>query len=99
VKYQIELSRLAIADLKDIQNWISVVSADFDIARNYVDRIELRIATLSDFPRRGTPREDIGQGIRSLPFERRVIIFYRVIGKIVRVERVVSASRELERLL
>ncbi len=98
MKFSLEISPLAKEDILGIQSWVADMSGDSGVARAYIDRIKQRIATLLYFPDRGSPRDDLGLGICTLSFERRVIIAYRVEETVVRIERVVSASRDLEQL-
>jgi toxin ParE1/3/4 len=65
------------------------------IADGYIDRVEARIAALSHFPNRGTPRDDLVSGLRTLAFERRLVIAYIVGPGSVTVSRVIDAARDL----
>ena len=96
--YQIILAPLAIADLEELQRWIAE-AADSRTAMDYVARIKSKIIALDQFPDRGTPRDDLGLGIRTLSFERRIKIAYRVIDSMVRIERVVSNWRALDQVM
>jgi toxin ParE1/3/4 len=87
------LSGRAIDDLKQIQTWVAE-QADIDTARAYVSRIEAKFLSLNSFPLRGTPRDDLIPGLRTIPFERRLVIAYRLIDNEVWVERIVSAARD-----
>lgn len=91
------LSPLAVQDLIALHRWITG-EADRTIADGYLDRIERKMAGLAQFPLRGTPRDDLAPGVRTLVFERRVIIAYRVEGAVT-VLRVISGQRELAPLL
>ena len=92
--HQVRLSALAIEDLAALRQWIEGQS-DRQIADAYLARIEARLASLSDFPARGTPRDDLAPGIRTLSFERRLVIAYAVQARTVLVLRVISGQREL----
>jgi len=98
MSHEVRLSELAISDLVALHRWIAA-EADHAIADNYIDRIETRVAALAEFPDRGTPRDDLAPGLRTLAFERRLLIAYRVDGGTVLVLRVISAQRELAPLL
>ena len=65
---QVELSRLALADLERIGDWVAA-KAGAKVALAYLDRIEKAGAGLADFPLRGTPRDDLGPGVRTISFE------------------------------
>ncbi|MDQ0248049.1 toxin ParE1/3/4 [Sphingomonas kyeonggiensis] len=94
MSHQVRLSELAISDLVALHRWIAA-EATPAIADEYIDRIETRVAALADFPDRGTPRDDLAPGLRTLSFERRLLIAYRVDGGTALVLRVISAQREL----
>jgi toxin ParE1/3/4 len=92
---KVRLSAPAIADLKRIADWIGD-HADEDIGEAYVRRIEAHCHRLSDFPRRGRPRDEFGPGLRSIAFERRATILYRIDGDEVIIHSVLYAGRESE---
>ena len=81
----------------DVREWI-MSEADAETAERYIDRVKARLGRLTDFPNRGAPRPDLAPGLRTLSFERRLIIAYRVELGIVRIVRVVDAKRDLGRL-
>lgn len=92
--YDVQLSALAIEDLISLHQWVSA-EADIPTADGYLARIEERIAALADFPHRGSPRDDLIAGLRTLTFERRLLIAYSVDGGVVTVQRVINALRDL----
>jgi toxin ParE1/3/4 len=49
-----------------------------EIAAAYVDRIVARLERIALAPRGGSQRADLGPSFRSVPFERRVTIVYRL---------------------
>ncbi len=69
--------------------------ADPDTAFGYTSRIEAFAMRLSHFPNRGTPRFDLAQGLRTVTFERRVIVAYRVVKGAVHIQRLIPAARDL----
>jgi toxin ParE1/3/4 len=96
--YSLTLSPLAQNDLIELQNWITA-EASPEVASAYLERLRERIAPLVNFPLKGTPRPEIGKDVRSITFERRVIIGYCILGSVVRVERIISGRRNLDNLL
>ncbi len=96
--YNVQLSALAIEDLITLHQWINA-EADLSTADSYLARIEERVAALADFPHRGSPRDDLIAGLRTLTFERRTLIAYTVDRSIVTVQRIISASRDLAPVL
>lgn len=95
--YGVVLSEQAIEDIISIGRWIAA-EADRETADAYVSRIEACCLKLGDFPRRGTPRDDLADGVRTVAFERRVVVAYRIDGPTVSILRAVSGSRELVHL-
>ncbi len=70
--------------------------AGAEVAADYTNRIDKKLATLSIFPNKGTPRPDFSPGCRSTTFERRYLIVYRIMDDFVRVERIVDGYRDWE---
>jgi toxin ParE1/3/4 len=66
-------------------------------AYDYLAGIREHCLSLSDFPHRGVPRDDLSPGIRTLSYRRRVVIAYRIDGEVVRIVRVFFAGRDFER--
>ena len=98
MKYAVIISEAALEDLYDVYRWVAM-EAGLEIADGYYQRLEARLYGLDHFPNRGAPREDLGRGIRAVPFERRIIILYRVEKRSVVIQRVVNSARELSLLM
>lgn len=96
--HRVRLSALALEDLVMLHRWIAQ-AADPKAADGYLDRIEARVMALAHYPDRGTPRDDLVPGLRTLSFERRRVIAYRVSEDAVDVLRIIDAARELTPLL
>ncbi|QMW24634.1 type II toxin-antitoxin system RelE/ParE family toxin [Sandaracinobacteroides saxicola] len=82
----------ATNDLAAIIAYIAARS-DPDTAYRYAERIDRRTAILTSFPHTGNPREDLGPGIRTIAFERRATIAYRIDGDSIIVVRILYAGR------
>jgi toxin ParE1/3/4 len=54
--------------------------ASADIAERFTASIIAHCEGLATFPHRGTPRDDIRPGMRTISFRRRVVIAYTVDG-------------------
>jgi toxin ParE1/3/4 len=91
---RVELSRPALADLDRIADWVAA-GAGAQVALAYLDRIEASCASLADFPHRGTPRDDLGADVRTISFEGRATIAYRVEPERVLILGVFHAGRLL----
>jgi toxin ParE1/3/4 len=70
-----------------------------ETATRFVDDILDHIATLREFPKRGTPRDDLRPGLRTIPWRRRVTIAFVVEERDVVVIGVFYGGRDLEALL
>ena len=90
----VSLSRLALADLERIGDWVAV-NAGAEVALAYLARIETACAGSADFPQRGTPRDDLGPGVRTISFEGRATIAYRVQPQAVLILGIFHAGRLL----
>lgn len=75
--HRVILSPEAEAHLESIYRYIAA-DASPEIARRYTEAIARKCAGLATFPRRGTPREDLGPDLRTLAFRRRATIIYSV---------------------
>lgn len=87
----------ARADLLALYDWIAE-RADPDTAFDYTSRIEAHAAKLAEFPERGTPRDDLVPGMRTVPYRRRTVIAYRVSGGAVEILRLVHAGQDWDML-
>ena len=74
-------------------------AADAEIASRFVDGIIDHVATLTDFPNRGTPRDDIRAGLRTIPWRRRVTIAFVVEETAVVIIGIFYGGRDFESLL
>ncbi|GLS32131.1 toxin ParE1/3/4 [Mesorhizobium albiziae] len=90
--YKVTYRPLAVGDLDRIYDFIALDSAER--AFSYVSRIRDHCDKLSEMPERGVPRDDLAPGVRTLSFERRVLIAYRVDHNAVRIVRVFYAGQD-----
>lgn len=65
-------------------------------ALTFVDALEARCDSLGSSPGIGTPRAELGDGIRMLPHGR-YLIFYREADRAVRIERILHGARDIAR--
>lgn len=97
VAYKIIISPEARSDLISLFRFDAERSGK-DIALSYVERIEAYCCSFTDFPVRGTCRDDIVPGLRIVGFERRVTIAFHIERERVVFDRVLYGGRSLERL-
>lgn len=74
-------------------------AANAEIASGFVNGIIDHIAGLEDFPRRGTARDDVRPGLRTMGWRRRVTIAFMVEQCDVVVIGVFYGGRDFEALL
>lgn len=65
----------------------------------YIDRIEAACLGLAEFPERGTRRDDLRPGLRTLGFVRRATIVFQIVGDRVEIGRIPYGGRDLDALL
>lgn len=92
-----EVSTEAAADLRELYDHIAE-RAGLDTADAYIERIELACRPLIDTPFMGAPQMDFEDGLRTIAFERRATIYYRIDGWNVVVDRIVPKGRDARRL-
>jgi len=94
VTFSVLFSRAAIEDLNALSDYIAERAGEA-VADGYIDRIEAVCRALCAFPLRGSPREDVAPGLRTIAFERSATIAYRVTGSDVTMLRVLYRGRDL----
>ena len=88
----------ARTDLLEIYDWIAD-RAGAATALAYASRIVAACERLTSFPRRGTPRDDLLPGLRTVIFERRATIAYQTDAKCVRIIGIFQHGRDPARAL
>lgn len=91
--YRVVWRQTATDDLYRLYDW-TADRADPDTAFAYTNAIDAHAADLATYPTRGTPRDDIAPGVRTLNFRGRTVISYRA-GEAVEVLRIFHAGQEL----
>lgn len=97
-EWKIELDPDAIDDLQDIHDWISDRSSAVTADR-YEGRVLAFIRQLRNFPERGRARDDIARGLRTVDFEKRISIAFRIEDDRVVIIRILYAGRQVRRRL
>ena len=88
----------AEADLLGLYKYIAEDSGH-DVAGRHVERIETACAALETFPERGTRRDDIHRGLRTMGFERRATIVFPATSTEVVIARIFYGGQDHERAL
>ncbi len=69
------------------------------IARGFTDAIVDQCESLHQFPDRGTPRNDLRPGLRTIAFRRRVVIAYIVSAGAVTIVGIFYGGQDYEAIL
>lgn len=85
-------------ELHELHSYIAI-AADAETASRFTGDIIDHIATLSEFPKRGTPRDDLRPGLRTMAWRRRMTIAFVVEEYDVVVIGVFYGGRDCEALL
>lgn len=64
------------------------------VAVSYVERLRAYCLGFRTFPHRGHPCSDFYPGLRAVGFERRVTVYFRIVGDRVIIERLLYAGRQ-----
>jgi plasmid stabilization system protein ParE len=96
--YRIVFTPEARDQLGHLHSYIAS-AADAEIASRFANGILDHIATLNEFPERGTPRGDLRPGMRTLAWRRRVTIAFVVEDRDVVVIGIFYGGRDFETLL
>jgi toxin ParE1/3/4 len=97
-KYSVSFRPSAEADLLGLYH-LFAKEAGIDVAWTYIERLEEACKSLEIFPRRGSKRDDIGPGLRTMGFERRATIVFQVRKSEVVVVRVLYGGQDCERIM
>lgn len=84
--------------LDAIYDYIAAAASP-DIAQRFTDGILDHIGKLTDFPRRGTMRDDLRPGLRTTAWRRRVTIAFAVEDTAVVIVGIFYGGRDFESLL
>ncbi len=86
----------AEADLDAIYDYIAKASSNFEVAFNFTERLRAACFKLVDFSERGTPRNDLLPGLRTVGFERKSLIAYVVQGDDIVIVNIFHGGRDWE---
>ena len=84
--------------LDAIYDYIAAAASP-DIAQRFTDGILDHIGKLTSFPRRGTMRDDLRPGLRTIAWRRRVTIAFAVEDAAVVIVGIFYGGRDFESLL
>lgn len=85
---------LADADLEAIYSYIANDSPERAI--RFVRRLRSFCGTLQTMPLRGRSRDDLAAGVRTLVFEQRVVVAYRLVAERLMILRIFYAGQNID---
>jgi toxin ParE1/3/4 len=94
LKYAVVFSPDAEQDVRRLHAYIAERSGE-DRALAYISRIEKTCRSLDTLPERGTLRNDLRPGVRTIGFERRVTIAFQVDVSRVVILRILYGGRDV----
>lgn len=83
----------AEADLFALYEYLAAKAGE-SVAGSYIARIEAACMALATFPKRGTRRDDILPRLRTIGFERRATIAFRVLKTRVEIVTIAYGGRD-----
>jgi toxin ParE1/3/4 len=95
---EVRFRREAARDLLSIFFYIEELSRNTTTARDYVRRIRDRCERIGHAPLGGRPRDDLVPGLRTVAFERSVVIAYLVVEQRVEIVNMFYGGRNYEAL-
>ncbi|MBB3137375.1 plasmid stabilization system protein ParE [Rhizobium pisi] len=94
MKYTVRLSAAAQRDVDALLDYLVPVAGEA-IAQSYIDRLQTFLEGFQTFPKRGTVRDEIRDGLRIIGFERSLSIAFIVERETVYILRIMSGGQEL----
>lgn len=98
-RFPVEYRADAIDDIEQLFLYVLETSSDVITAARFTDRVFARCETIGDAPFGGVPRDDLGPGIRIVPFEKKAVILYIVRDQTVWITNIFSGRRDYAALL
>ena len=97
-RFEVKFNEQAVSDILNIYKWIYEVSCNAVIAQNFTDRLVVACEKIGNAPYGGKPRDDLLQGLRTVPFEKRTIITYIIVNQTIEITNVFYGGRDYEAL-
>lgn len=94
IRRAVVFSPEARAELLELYDWVANAASP-EISMAYVERIEQFLSGFEVGPERGTRRDDIRPGLRTVGFERRLTVAF-VVREQVTILRISYAGRDWE---
>ena len=96
--YRVVFRREALEHLEELYDFIADTGSP-ENAASFTESVVSFCEGLADFPHRGTARDDLRPGLRTIGYRTRAVIAYAVIGETVSIVGIFYGGRDYERLL
>lgn len=96
--YRVVFRREALSQLDELYEYIAGTGAPGNAAR-YIEAIVTFCEDLATFPRRGSLREDIRPGLRTISYRKRVVVAFAILEDTVAILGIFYGGRDHEALL
>jgi len=96
--YRVVFRHDALHQLRELYDYIADNGSP-DIAARYTDAIVAYCEGLADFPHRGSARDDIRPGLRTVGFKKRVVIAFAVLDDTVAILGIFYGGSDYEAFL
>ncbi|MCA9469372.1 MAG: type II toxin-antitoxin system RelE/ParE family toxin [Nitrospira sp.] len=97
--FPVEFRPTALEDIKGIFDYVLEKSRDGVTAERFTDRIFRQCEALGGMPYGGVARDDLDEGMRIFPFERKAVIVYRIENGTVWIVNVFAGGRDYEAIM
>lgn len=98
-RFPVEYRADAADDIEQLFSYVLETSFDAVTAARFTDRIFERCEKIGNAPFAGISRNDLGPGIRIVPFERKAVILYIVRDQTVWITNIFSGRRDYAALM
>lgn len=83
-------------EIAHLEEWLALRGAGVSTISRYIDRLRTRCEEIGDVPLGGKRRDDLLPGLRTIMFEARILIAYRVNEDYVEILNIFSHGRDYE---
>lgn len=96
-QYRVVFRQEALEQLEELYEFIADAGSP-ENAADFTESIVSFCETLASFPLRGTTRDDLRPGLRTIGFRRRVVVAFAVIDTTVAIVGIFYGGRDHERM-
>jgi toxin ParE1/3/4 len=97
-RYRVVFRQEALEDLEELYEFIADAGSP-ENAASFTESIVSFCESFADFAHRGTSRDDLRPGLRTVGFRKRVVIAFAVINETAAIIGIFYGGRDHERLL